>query len=222
MEDGDVARAPPHVCPVDEPGCAAAPGPIDHQAGVVAAALELATATIKAYNDHDLDALADLHNPSARIKFAGVEDDIGLDAWWASLGAVFTMLPDFTLWPLTVLADEHAAMIEMNLTGTNSGEIPLSDDDQRFLGVDTDRLPPTGRLVEVTGVVVLRTQSGRVNRETHHWPRHWLDESLGLVTVEPRANLHREIGISTNGDTGGEGVVALPAGAHAGRVRRPG
>lgn len=150
------------------------------------ASLDVVTATIRAYNDHDLDRLAELYDPSARIKFAGVDSDIGLEAWWASLDGLFTILPDFTLWPLTVLADEQAAMIEMNLTGTNSGEIPLSDDDRESLGIDVDRLPPTGRLVEVTGVVVLRTRHGRVSRETHHWPRFWLNESLGLVTVEAR------------------------------------
>jgi hypothetical protein len=147
---------------------------------------DLVAATIKAYNDHDLDRLAELHDPSARIKFAGVDGDIGLDAWWWSLDAVFTMLPDFTLLPLTVVADDQAAMIEMNLTGTNTGEIPLTSDDRKSLGFDVDRLPPTGRLVEVAGVVVLRTADGRINRETHHWPRYWLDEGLGLVTVEAR------------------------------------
>jgi hypothetical protein len=77
-------------------------------------------------------------------------------------------------------------MLEVNLTGTNSGEVPLRDADRTFLGVDVDRLPPTGRPVAVTGVVVQRTEHGRVTRETHHWPRSWLDEALGLVTVEVR------------------------------------
>ena len=147
---------------------------------------DLVSETIKAYNDHDLDRLAELHDPSARITFAGVDGDIGLEGWWSSLQALFTMLPDFTLWPLTVLADDQAAMIEMNLTGTNTGEIPLTPDDQTSLGLDVDHLPPTGRLIEVAGVVVLRTADGRVTQETHYWPRHWLDEGLGLVTVEAR------------------------------------
>ena len=159
---------------------------------------DLVTATMRAYNDHDLDMLAELHEPSARIEFSGVDGDIGLDMWFASLDGLFSMLPDFSLWPLTVVADGHAAMIEMSLTGTNSGWIPLSADDQRSLGVDVDTLPPTGRLVEVTGIVVLRTGDGRVTRETHHWPRFWLDEGLGLVTVEarPRVPLRAEDGTS--------------------------
>jgi predicted ester cyclase len=171
MEDGTVAMASPHL---------------HHPAEAVMAPLDVVTATIAAYNDQDLDRLAELHDPSARIKFAGVDGDIGLEAWMASLTVLFTILPDFTISPLTVLADEHAAMLEVDLTGTNSGEIPLRDDDQKFLGVDVDRLPPTGRLVEVTGVVVLRTEDGRIVRETHHWPRSWLDEALGLVTVDVR------------------------------------
>jgi hypothetical protein len=172
MEDGNAGRAPARFRLVGAPEVTAEHG--------------LVTATIRAYNDHDLPRLAELHDPSARIKFAGVDGDIGLDAWWSSLEAVFAMLPDFTLKPLTVLADDEAAMIEMDLTGTNSGEIPLSETDQKSLGVDVDRLPPTGRVVEVTGVVVLRIAGGRVSGETHHWPRFWLDEGLGLVTVEAR------------------------------------
>jgi hypothetical protein len=175
VEDGS-ARATAHIRGVHAPA----------RAEAVSAPQDLVTAMIGAYNDHNLDLLAELHDPSARVQFAGVDGDLGLDAWLASLESVLSMLPDFTLWPLTVLADPDAAMIEMNLTGTNSGWIPLSADDQRSLGVDVDRLPPTGRLVKVTGVVVLRTADGRVTRETHHWPRFWLDEGLGLVTVEAR------------------------------------
>lgn len=97
------------------------------------APLDVVTATVKAYNDHDVDRLAALYDPSARIRFAGVDSDIGLEAWWASLVGLFRLLPDFTLWPLTVLADEQAAMIEMNLTGTNSGEIPFPTTTKSFL-----------------------------------------------------------------------------------------
>jgi hypothetical protein len=176
IADGNATRAPASVLGLVPPTPAEA----------VRSPQALVAATIQAYNEHDLDRLAELHDPSARIKFAGVDGDIGLEGWWSSLDAVFTMLPDFTLWPLTVLADDQAAMIEMNLTGTNTGEIPLTPDDQRSLGLDVDRLPPTGRLIEVAGVVVLRTADGLVTRETHHWPRHWLDEGLGLVTVEAR------------------------------------
>ncbi len=158
---------------------------------------DLVTATMRAYNDHALDMLAELYEPLARIEFSGVDGDIGLDTWFASLESLFSMLPDLTLRPLTVVADGRTAMIELNLTGTNSGRIPLSADDQRSLGIDIDSLPPTGRLVEVTGVVVLRTADGRVTRETHHWPRFWLDEGLGLVTVEarPRVPLRAEVGV---------------------------
>lgn len=181
MEAGNVVGTPcAHADFVD------APGRRDDQPQAVTYPLDLVTATIAAYNDHDLDGLAELHDPAARIEFAGVDGDIGLEAWLANLEVLFTILPDFTLRPLTVLADDHAAMIELNLSGTNSGEIPLTDGDRRFLGIDHDRLPATGRLVEATGVVVLRTGGGRVTRETHHWPRSWLDEGLGLVTVEVR------------------------------------
>ena len=177
VENGNAAGASAHPPSVEPPTRAPA---------YVKGPLELVAATIKAYNDHDLHRLAALHDPAARISFAGIEGDIGLDEWCASLEGLFTILPDFTVSPVTVVADKHAGIVEVNLTGTNSGEIALSEDDQRLLRVDDDCLRPTGRSVRVTGVVVLLTADGRVSHETHHWPRFWLYESLGLVTVECR------------------------------------
>jgi hypothetical protein len=148
------------------------------------APIDVAAAAIEAYNRHDLAAFAGLHAPDARIEFAGVEQDIGLDAWIPVLGDLFAAVPDLTIEPVTVLGDEATAIIEMRQVGTNTGAIALTEPARAFLGVVVDELPPTGRSIDVAGVVVLNTDGGLVTRERHHWPPQWFDQQLGLVTLE--------------------------------------
>jgi hypothetical protein len=73
----------------------------------------------------------------------------------------------------------------MHQTGTHTGVLTLDDCARALLATDLDHIPPTGRTVDVTGVVVLATNNGAVTRERHHWPRHWLYEHLGLDTHGP-------------------------------------
>jgi hypothetical protein len=82
-----------------------------------------------------------------------------------------------------MLADECTAIIELHQFGTNTVAIALGDGDRELLGTDLAFLPPTGRGVDVTGVVILTATRGRVSAERHHWPKHWFYESLGLLTV---------------------------------------
>ncbi len=148
----------------------------------VNATADLAAAAIDAYNRHDLADYKQLHTPDARIRFAGVPNDIGLDAWLPTLARLFTALPDLTIQPVTLLTDHGIAVIEMHQTGTHTGVLTLDDSARALLATDLDRIPPTGRTVDVTGVVVLATSNGAVTSARHHWPRHRLYEHLGLVT----------------------------------------
>ena len=54
---------------------------------------------------------------------------------------------------------------------------------ERCSDTDLAQIAPTGRTVDVAGVVVLTVDDGVVTAERHHWPRYWLFEQLGLVTV---------------------------------------
>jgi predicted ester cyclase len=111
-----------------------------------------------------------------------VPNDIGLDDWLPTLARLFTALPDLSIRPVTLLTDDDTAIVEMHQTGTNTGVLTLDDFARALLATDLDHIPPTGRTVDVTGVVVLVTSNGAVTGERHHWPRHWLYEHLGLAT----------------------------------------
>jgi hypothetical protein len=152
---------------------------------------KLATALIDAYNDHDLARYAELHDPAARISFANVAGDVGLGSWVTSLDGLFAALPDLAVRPVKMLADESTAIVELHQIGTNTVAISLGDGERGLLGTDLAILPPTGRGVDVTGVVILTTTRGRISAERHHWPKHWFYESLGLLTVAATPSEHR-------------------------------
>jgi hypothetical protein len=154
-------------------------------------AAKLATAAIDAYNDHDLARYEELHDPTARISFANVAGDVGLSSWLTSLVGLFSALPDLEIRPVKMLADESTAIVELHQIGNNTVPIPLGGSDRELLGTDLAFLPPTGRSVDVTGVVILTATRGRVSAERHHWPKHWFYESLGLLTVAATPSEHR-------------------------------
>ena len=143
----------------------------------------LATAVTDAYNDHDLARYMELHDPAARISFANIAGDVGLGSWLTTLESLFSALPDLAVRPVTTLTDESTAIVEVHQVGTNTVAIPLGDRDRELLETDLASIPPTGRRIDVTGVVVLTIARGRVSAERHHWPKHWFYECLGLLTV---------------------------------------
>jgi len=151
-------------------------------ADAVIVADDLAAAAIDAYNRHDLADYKRLHAPNARIGLAGVQSDIGLDDWLRTLAYLFTALPNLTIRPITLLTDDATAVIELHQTGTHTGILILDDSARATLATELDHIPPTGRSVDVAGVVVLATAGGAITGERHHWPRHWLYENLGLIT----------------------------------------
>lgn len=149
----------------------------------MSAVLTLATKVIDAYNRHDLAEYQRLHAADAWIRFAGGPGEIGLESWLPMLSSLFTALPDLTIRPVTMLADDTTAVLEIDQRGTHTGVLVLDDFDRQLLDTDVDAIPPTGRSVDVSGVVVLAVVDGCVRGERHHWPPYWLYEQLGLLTL---------------------------------------
>lgn len=141
----------------------------------------LARQLVDAYNHHDLVAYRDLHATGSRVEFAG-DGDIALESWLSSLATLFTAMPDLTVEPVTLIADEASVVLELRHAGTHTGVLALDDGARALLETDIDHVPPTGRDVEALGVVVLRITDGVVAHERHHWPHHWIYEALGLLT----------------------------------------
>ena len=90
-------------------------------------------------------------------------------------------MPDLAVEPVTLVADEATAVLELRHTGTHTGVLALDDGGRALLGTDLDHVPPTGRDVATHGVVVLHVTDGSVALERHHWPPLWLYETLGLL-----------------------------------------
>ena len=59
----------------------------------------------------------------------------------------------------------------MRQTGTHMGVLALDKFARTLLGTDLAQIAPTGRTVDVAGVVVLTVDDGVVTAERHHWPR---------------------------------------------------
>jgi hypothetical protein len=74
-------------------------------------------------------------------------------------------------------------MAEVRMSGTNTGPLNLGLSDRLILNTDADRLPPTGRGMEIVGLVVVEHSDGKATAERHYWPSvGWLAQ-LGLVSL---------------------------------------
>jgi hypothetical protein len=142
-----------------------------------------AAALVDAYNRHDLARYVALHADTARVTFANADGEMDLDAWSRVLARLFTAVPDLTVAPVTVCHGTSSAVLELRQTGTNTGPLVLDGGARALLGCELDHIPPTGRPIDTTGVVVLDVVADAIVTERHHWPPAWLYEQLGLVTV---------------------------------------
>jgi hypothetical protein len=149
-------------------------------------AARVAAALIDAYNRHDLVAYAALHADTARVTFANTPGALDVSGWTQVLARLYTALPDLAVTPITICHGATSAVVELRQTGTNTGALILDDGARTALGCDLDHIPPTGRPIDTTGVVVLDVTAGRIVTERHHWPPAWLYQQLGLVTVTAR------------------------------------
>jgi len=152
----------------------------------VSAPVAVATAVAQAIDDHDLTELTRLHDPHARISFDPPSRSVGITAWVSILAHLMTALPDFAVRTSTLVGDDRMAMVEMTLTGTNTGPIVTDDWERALLGTDLPTLPPTGRPLEVTGVAVMEIVDEHVVASRLYLPPGWFYVGLGLVTVAPR------------------------------------
>lgn len=152
----------------------------------VSAPVAVATAVAQAISDHDLARVTRLHHPDARISLDPPSRSVGITTWVSILGHLMTALPDFAVRTSALVGDDRMAMVEMTLTGTNTGPIVTDDWERGLLGTDLPTLPPTGRSPEVAGVAVMETVDGHIVASRLYLPPGWLYAGLDLVTVAPR------------------------------------
>jgi hypothetical protein len=148
------------------------------RAGLVAPLLD-------GYNRRDLARVASWYTPDARIHPAGWDAAVDVPTWLAAFRMILTSFPDLELIPEHVATAEDLVILEARLTGTNSGPFHLGDLDRLVLGTDAERLPPTGRAIDISGTVVFQTTGDLVAAERHYWKTVDSLTQLGLVETAP-------------------------------------
>ena len=146
-------------------------------------AATLVTGLVGCINDRRLPDLAACYAPGATVHPAGWPEPVDVTAWMAAFGSMLESFPDLTVRPTAVASGDGVVVLEATLVGTNSGPFHLGDVDRLILGTDADRLPPTGKIMDITGVVVLEIADGLVIRERHYWPVAETLVQLGLVAM---------------------------------------
>jgi hypothetical protein len=133
------------------------------------------------YNRHDTDALAAGYAPGARIQSSGWPEAIDAEAWLVAFGVMLTAFPDLRVHPRHLAVGDRVALLEVRLTGTNSGPLYLNDTDRLVLGTRAATLPATGRAIDLDGVVAFEVADGQVTVERHYWPEVTPLVQLGLA-----------------------------------------
>ena len=146
---------------------------------------ELAATLVDSLNRRDLDRAASSYTSDARVLPDGWHEAVDVATWLDAFRLMLTSFPDLTLAPEQIAVGDDVVILELRLTGTNSGPFHLGDLDRLVLGTDAERLPPTGGALDITGTVVLQTTGGLVAAERHYW--RLLDTLTQLGLVESRA-----------------------------------
>ncbi len=142
---------------------------------------ELAATILDGLNRHDLRGVAALYADGAQVHPDGWHEAVDVPTWHAAFELILASFPDLSLTPEHIAAASDAVLLEVRLNGTNTGPFHLGDLDRLVLRTDAERLPPTGRAVDITGAVVLETADGLVTAERHYWRLLDTLAQLGLV-----------------------------------------
>jgi SnoaL-like domain len=145
---------------------------------------DLVRRVVDAHNAHDDRALSATYASGATVHFAGWAEPIDAGAWVAAQPQIRESFPDLGFTVEAVATAPGLAVVELTMTGTNSGVLHLSDEDRIVLRTDASSLPATGGRMSIRGVVVLEVSGGLVTAERHHWPTVQSLVQLGLV--QPR------------------------------------
>jgi hypothetical protein len=129
----------------------------------------IAGRVIDAVNAHDLAALRSLYAPDARTRRPGWPQEGGPDTLVASYEMDFACVPDIEFEPVSTLTDGSQVVTEIRITGTNTGPTVLGDFGKALLGADVEEVPPTGRSIDLPGVLVHDVRDDLVVAERQYW-----------------------------------------------------
>ena len=149
---------------------------------------ELMDRLIDAHNARDVEATASCYAPGAGVHMDGWDQPVDVPTWTVAMEALHESFPDLTFHRGPAADGDGVVMAEIRMTGTNTGPLSLGTTDRLVLRTDAERLPPTGRVMDVIGVVVLEIAEQKVTAERHYWPAVEPLVQLGLVRLgtQPR------------------------------------
>jgi hypothetical protein len=130
---------------------------------------DIAGRVIDAVNSHDIARLRSFYAPDARTRRPGWPQEGGPEALVASYEMDFACVPDIEFEPVSTLTDGSRVVTEIRITGTNTGPTVLGDFGKALLGADVEEVPPTGRLIDLPGVLVHEVRDGLVVAERQYW-----------------------------------------------------
>ena len=131
---------------------------------------EVATAAIQAIAAGQLDALDELGVPELVDDFVAVGRFEGREAVKGFLEELRAAFPDFEISVERVVADDQAAVVQSQATGTFRGS---------FQGVE-----PTGRRIELRVVEVMEIEEGRIRRNTIYYDGASFARQIGLLPAK--------------------------------------
>jgi ketosteroid isomerase-like protein len=147
---------------------------------------ETAQQVFDAYNALDPEALRALYAPTARTRRPGWPEDGGVQELVASAGMDMVAFPDLRLTPVLSATQDGRTITEVRITGTNTGEIVLSDFGRGATGTTGETFPATGRPMDIEGVIVHELDDdGLVVAERQYWNMLELLAQLGMFTPVP-------------------------------------
>jgi len=129
----------------------------------------VARRVIDAVNAHDLSALRELYAAGARARRPGWPQEGDAEYLLSSYELDFACVPDIRFEPLSSTSEGSRIVTELRITGTNTGPTVLGDFGKALLGRDVEAVPPTGRPIDLSAVVVHEISDGRIVAERQYW-----------------------------------------------------
>lgn len=130
--------------------------------------LALAQQLIRAWNAHDVEAIAALHSPRFEgFDVADAAPQLGREDARRAAERYLGAFPDLTLTVDDVIADHDRLVLVWAAHGTHGGTVM--------------RIPPSFRHVQVRGVCVLTLADGAIQRAVSIWDVAGMLRGIGLL-----------------------------------------
>jgi steroid delta-isomerase-like uncharacterized protein len=128
----------------------------------------------QAWNDHDVDAIVEMHTPGSVFENHTTGDvNVGREAIGQAIRGIFTVFPDLQFETRRAYIRDDLVVQEWTARGTHLGMMSRS-------GLEVE---PTGKSVEYRGMDVIPIEDGLVARKDVYSDGVTLLRQLGLTSI---------------------------------------